>query len=433
MVEVHREVQPRYETTAILTQFERRMRSPVLLFRNIAGATFPVVTNVCGSRGRLALAMGCPLGDLGRTFRERCARPMPPEVASTGPVHENVRLGTDVDLRALPQMVYHQDDSPHPYITAAMVVVRDPESRRANLSYHRLMIVVARKTGIFMEHGHLLEVFQKHVRAGRDMPIAVILGAHPLWSLGALYSGPADVEEYDIIGGLQGRPLETVNCLTCPDLLAPSRAEFTLEGSVSINERIEEGPFGEFTGVSSGKTSSPAFNVGAMTYRNDAIFQDIVSGHAEHLLLPSLGLEARLLSVARTVVKHVRGIGMPVPLTIVVSIEKSDNNEPRRLIEKLLDCGIHVKHVVITDASVDPGNLRQVLTAVSLNTQADRDVYIYGNQQGSPCDPSALENGQTAKMGIDGTLSQSGNRSVAANAVPKEILDAVNIDAILRG
>ena len=37
------------------------------------------------------------------------------------------------------------------------------------------------------------------------MPIAAFIGVHPACSLGALYTGAAEVEEYEIIGGLLGR------------------------------------------------------------------------------------------------------------------------------------------------------------------------------------------------------------------------------------
>src|SRR5262249_60225571 len=61
LVEIEREVDPRYETTAIVAKLEERQRSPILLFKNVKGSRFPLVTNVCGSTGRLALALDCPL------------------------------------------------------------------------------------------------------------------------------------------------------------------------------------------------------------------------------------------------------------------------------------------------------------------------------------------------------------------------------------
>src|SRR5262249_28165628 len=81
----------------------------------------------------------------------------------------------------------------------------------------------------------------------------------------------------------------------------PAEAEFVLEGFVSPRARAREGPFGEFTGYATGTTRCPVFTVKALTSRKNPIFQDIVSGQMEHLLLPLLGMEHHLLTLARPV------------------------------------------------------------------------------------------------------------------------------------
>ena len=40
LVEIEREVDPRYETTAFIVKLEQRMKSPVLLFKNVKGTAF---------------------------------------------------------------------------------------------------------------------------------------------------------------------------------------------------------------------------------------------------------------------------------------------------------------------------------------------------------------------------------------------------------
>src|SRR5262249_20734039 len=160
-----------------------------------------------------------------------------PDVWKSGPVQQNVLRGAEIDLGILPKLVYHEGDTKNPYITAAIVVARDPETQRTNLSYHRLMIAGKSQTGIFMERGkHLDGIYQNYIKLGRAMPIAAFIGVHPLISLGALYSGPPEVEEYDIIGGLMQAPLPLVSCLTQTTLLVPAHAEMALEGFVPPHE-----------------------------------------------------------------------------------------------------------------------------------------------------------------------------------------------------
>jgi 2,5-furandicarboxylate decarboxylase 1 len=434
LVEIEREVDPRFETTAIVTKLEEKQRSPILLFKRVAGSRFPLVSNVCGSMGRLALALDCPLKQVSEHYGERCANPIAPEARDGGPVRDHVLRGGEIDLGLLPALIYHQGDSEHPYITAAIVVARDPETGRSNLSYHRLMIAGRDRTGIFMERGkHLDGIYQKHARLGRAMPIAVFIGVHPLVSLGALYSGPAGVQEYDIIGGLMRAPLPVVDCLTQPGLQVPADAELVLEGVVPLDQRIDEGPFGEFTGYGTGQIRTPVFEVSAMTFRDGCLYQDVVSGHMEHLILPLPAIERRMLADARAASSGVRRISLVAPFTAVVALDKRDDAEPKAVIEALLKGDIYSKHVIVVDGDVEVGDLRQVLTAMALNTQATSGVSILPDEQGTPLDPSCpSSDGRVAKMGIDATRRIAGSRHVTKNTVPQAVLDAVDLTELLK-
>jgi UbiD family decarboxylase len=259
----------------------------------------------------------------------------------------------------------------------------------------------------------------------------VVIGVHPAVTLGALYAGRADEDEYEIIGGLLGGPLPVTRTVTGSELLVPAAAEIVLEGEVSVTETIPEGPFGEFTGYGTGPTRTPVFHVHALTHRTSPLFQDIVSGNLEHLLLSLPALEHRTLRDARAVAPGVRRISLPAPLTAIVSLRKASDDEPRRIIEALLS-DIYAKHVIVVDDDVDPGDLREVMSAMALQTQADAKVHVFSHCQGTPLDPSCpSEQGLCAKMGIDATRPLASARAVTRNRIPPEVLAAVDLDAIL--
>lgn len=432
LLEVHRTVSPRYQTAAIVTKLEQSFRYPIVLFHDVAGCRFPVITNVCGSMPRLALALGCPIGQLAQTYADRCSHPVPPQLCADAPAQERVITKDEIDLHALPQLVYHENDSPHPYITAAIVVARDPETGRSNLSYHRLMVLNRNSTAIFMARGkHLDQIYSKYERAGQGMPVAAFLGVHPVCSLGAVFTGAAEMDEYDVIGGLQQLPLAVAQCIT-NTLQVPAHAEFVLEGVIPPRARIAEGPFGEFTGFSTGTACCPTFKVQAITSRAEPIFQDIVSGNMEHLLLPVLGMEHHLLQLARSVVPSVVSVRMTQPLTAYVSLHKTDDAQPARVIRALVESEIYVKQVVVVDAEVDAGDLRQVATAVALHVRPDRDIYIHPAMPGSELDPASESNdGASAKFGIDATQRLHSATRVRKNRVPQQLLDSVNLSDLL--
>lgn len=424
---VTKEVSSRHETAAIVAKLEDAHRTPIVLFENVRGSSLPVVSSVAGSKGRLALALGVPLKSLSSRWASAATKPIRPVRADRAPAYDVVT--ENVDLSLFPPMVYHASDADRPYLTAAIVVARDPETSKSNLSFHRLMIAGRNRTGIFIEEGkHLDRIFQKYRARREPMPVAAFIGWHPAWALGALYSGAPDVEEYDVIGGLLGAPLEVTPARTQPGLVVPARAELVLEGTVDPEERIDEGPFGEFTGYGTGVTRSPVFTVTALAHRERPIFQDVVSGHMEHLILPMLGIEWRTLQDAKRACDNVRRVTLAAPLTAVVAIDKRSEDEPRRIIDAVLDGDIYAKQVVVVDADVDPGDFRQVLSAMALTVQADRDVVIKRNARGTPLDPSCPgPDGRVAKLGIDATRSLTSRRAVTRNAFPAAIWDAIDL------
>src|ERR1700693_5836933 len=83
---IRRPVSHQYEPAAILTTFEHSYRFPILFFQSVAGSLFPVVTNVCGSMARLALALRCKVGELSQVYAARCAQPLKPALRSEGPI-----------------------------------------------------------------------------------------------------------------------------------------------------------------------------------------------------------------------------------------------------------------------------------------------------------------------------------------------------------
>ena len=240
-LDVEREVDPRTRPTASSSSSRRHAiaHAPV---QDVKGTRFPLVTNVCGSMGRLAMALDCPLKLVGERYAEAVDRPIAPGVASQGPC-TRTSSGASSGSRALAAAGLspgRQRPAVHHGRDRRRARSRD---RKANLSYHRLMIAGKAHTGIFMERGkHLDRIHRRYSRLGQPMPIAVFIGVHPLVSLGSLYSGSADVEEYDVIGGLMGAPLPLVRCLTQQDLSVPAHAEMVLEGVVPPDERDRRGP-----------------------------------------------------------------------------------------------------------------------------------------------------------------------------------------------
>jgi UbiD family decarboxylase len=428
---VSRPVDPAYEITALVVKLEKELRRrPVVLFENVKGSAFPVLTNLHASRGRLAAAIGARPEAMLPTYLRAMERPIAPRIVPTGPVKEVVRRGREVDLTTLPQIVHHQGDA-GPYVTAAISFAKDPASETWNCAYNRLMLQGRDTTSIHLTLGKHLWEFAKIAEARREpLPVAFAIGVHPAIALGALAIGSIDEDERAIMGALLGEPLELVKCETS-DVLVPAHAELVLEGEILPAARVAEGPFGEFTGYSLGERQREVVRYTAITHRRDAMFQDITVAHLDHMLLSTIPMEANLYRAVRAMVPSIRAVRVPGPFTCYVSIEQRLPGQAKNAIMAVLGADLYMKRVVVVDHDVDVFDDRQVNWAIATRCQPDRDITIITHARGSDLDPSSREDGYTAKWGVDATAKPSLAAYTPRHRVPPEVWQRLRLEDFL--
>lgn len=426
---VKNEVDPQYEVAAILTKLEELRKLPILLYEKIKGSAFPVVTNVYSTKKKIASSIHIDPQKFREKYIAAIDNPIPPRIVTDGPVMEQ-RIGADeVDLKALPMMIYHEGDAA-PYITAGMVLAQDPESGEYNASFNRLMYKDRNKAGIFMTVGkHLHEIYSRLEDQGKPLPITISIGNHPAWALGALYIGAYGHSELGIIGGLLGRPAELVKG-DLAGTLFPADAEIVLEGLVEPHVREEEGPFCEFSGYATGKGLRPVVTIKGMRLRKNAIYQDICGGqHREHLVVATIPMEANLYKSIKSVVPTVVDAHVPAPFSLIISIRKRFQGQAQSAMIAAFSAEMYLKNVIVVDEDVDITDLQQVIWAVATRTQADRDIIVIPGVRGSSLDPSAAAEGVVTKMGIDATAKPSIHAFAKRNKVPKEVMDRLKLEA----
>jgi UbiD family decarboxylase len=428
---VSRQVDPAFELTAFVVKLEREgRRRPVILFENVKGSSLPVITNLHASRARLAAAIGCAPDQMLTTYLRAMERPLPPVVVRAGPVKEVVQRGADVDLYALPQIIHHEGDA-GPYFTSAISFAKDPASDTWNCAYNRLMVQGRDTTSIHLTLGkHLWEFYKIAEARGEPLPLALVIGVHPAIALGALAIGSIDEDERAIMGALLGEPLELVKCETS-DVLVPAHAELVLEAEILPRARTAEGPFGEFTGYSLGERQREVVKVKAITHRRDAMFQDITVAHLDHMLLSTIPMEANLYRAVRAMVPSVKAVRVPSPFTCYVSIEQRLVGQAKNAIMAVLGADLYMKRVVVVDHDVDVFDDREVNWAIATRCQPDRDVTIITHARGSDLDPSAREDGYTAKWGVDATAKPSLAAFTPRHRVPPEVWQRLRLEDFL--
>ena len=433
-IEVDQEISSLYETTAIVTKLERQKRTPILHFTNVKDTEFSVVVNACASRSIVAAALGIDKKELPHKYRDALNNLIEPQPAQDAPVHEVVLTGDEADILKLPQMRYHDTDGAA-YISGSIVMARDPDTGSYSCSYNRLMIKGSRRLGIYMTPGkHLSQIYEKAEQRKQPMELAICLGSHPAWCMGALFIGPYHTDERHVMGGLMGKPLEVVRGKTI-DLDVPARSEIIIEGEVAPFEREEEGPYGEFTGYSAGQVKRPFIKVKAITHRKGAIFQDVCGGpHRELLLMSTIPMEPSILDYLQKNIPAVQSVRCPAPFTLFVAIKKARDGQAKQVLLTAFAADMQVKHCVVVDDDIDITNNQAVIQAIATRSQASRDLFIVPGVSHDELDPSRQEGKPISdKVGVDATAKPSLEIFAAKPKVPEEVMERINLEDFVGG
>jgi UbiD family decarboxylase len=406
---VRQEIDPKFESTAMLFELDRAGRSPVVVFESIKGKTMPLVTNVAGSRKLLAACLGVKVAELPTAFRERCQKYIPCEVVSTAAWDEVVLEGSQIDLTKLPVPLQFTVDAA-PYITAGQIAARDPITGVDTTGFHRLMLKGKDRLGISLHsRRRLYEYHRRAEEKGQSLPVAITIGTHPLHYMGSMvYAYPPNVRKFEIIGGLFGEPYRLARCGVA-DLEVPAGAEIVIEGEILAGVREPEGPFSEFTGYASHRSTQNVFVAKRVRMRRDAIYHSVVSGMSQdHILVSCITREGEILNALRRNLPNVRNVHVPHTtcgaFMAFVSMKKTAEGEPQMAMMATFGTELYTKYVIVVDDDVDIFNMNDVMWAIATRVRAEKDIVFIPGCKGAIIDPTSDPQTFTlTKMGIDAT------------------------------
>jgi 2,5-furandicarboxylate decarboxylase 1 len=390
----------RFELAAIAKRLDGHKAT---LFPRPDNHTMPVLSGLVSDRQWIAEAMGVEAGEVLARYQDAALNPLPCQEVQSGPVQEVVHREVDLG-KQLPVPVHNEHDN-GAYITAGLLIARNPKTGVQNVSIHRLQLSGPNRLGALILPRHTYTFFDMAERAGQPLDVAIVVGVDPLTLLASQAIAPIDFDELTLAGALHGAPLPVVKCVTS-DLRVPAEAEIVVEGRMLPNVREMEGPFGEFPQYYGEPAKRHVIEVTALTHRKDAMFHTIVGGGLEHLLLGGIPREATLLAHLRRSFPTVCDVhlarGGVCRYHLYVQIDKRQEGEAKNIMMGAFAGHYDVKQVVVVDMDVDIHNPAEVEWAVATRFQADRDLVVIQESQGSKLDPSA-RNGVGAKMGLDAT------------------------------
>ncbi len=412
--EISETLSTKYEIPYVLKKYDGKK---AVLFTSVRGYKTQIFGGALCRREFIAKGLQTSPEKVLQKIIQSMKKPVKPKVFSDGACQEVER--DDVDLiHDLPILTHYEKDG-GPYITSGIVLAKEPETGRVNASYHRMMVIGKDKLAARLVEGRDLHRFYSQSESkGRPLEAAVVIGA-PVELLVAAATSPGQMCELDVAGGLTGSPLELVHCRTI-DISVPRYAEMILEGEFLL-EHAKEGPFVDVTGCYDTIRDQPVFEVGALTMREDALYQALLPGGMEHKLLMGLPREAKILDTVRSVSK-VSDVSLSMAgsnwLDAIISIRKTHPNEPYLTGMAALTAHYSLKRVIIVDDDVDVRDMLAVEKAIIERAHPAEDYFIIKNVKGSTLDMSVLREGGVklapAKLIIDATIK--GERMFFENA-----------------
>jgi UbiD family decarboxylase len=304
------------------------------------------------------------------------------------------------DLSKLPIMHHFPRDAGK-YITSGIVFSRYEGVE--NASIHRMQVLDDHRVAARLVEGRHTHVMLKRALANKEnLPVAVTIGTHPAVTFASCTRVPTGMElpfAAELLGG-ELKVKQCSNGVRVPD------AEIVLEGFITA-ELVEEGPFVDITGTYDPVRMQHVIEFTGMYTKPDFIYHGILPGGDEHKMLMGAPYEPKIYKAVAgvTEVKNVvltkGGCGY---LHAVVQIRKSTQGDAKNAIMAAFAAHTSLKHVVVVDEDIDPGNLQEVEYAIATRVRGDRDVMVITGARGSSLDPCQCEDGTNVKIGVDATM-----------------------------
>lgn len=295
IVEISAAVDPYLE----IAEIHRRVieeQGKALLFKNVKGSPFPVVTNLFGTVKRIELAFGKHPQSFVHRAVEMLDILMPPKPGKLWEYRDMaftaLKLGTknvkkapvletrqpEVDLEKLPFLQLWHEDGGH-FNTLPLVYTESPSTGKHNLGIYRMQRYDKRSTGMHWQigKGGGFHYFEAELQ-NEPLPVTVFIGGPPAMILAAIAPLPEGVPELVLASLLTNSKITVADNPLAGHHRLVAESEFAICGHVPPQERRPEGPFGDHYGYYSLTHDYPVFYADAVFHRKDAIYPATVVG-----------------------------------------------------------------------------------------------------------------------------------------------------------
>jgi UbiD family decarboxylase len=395
---VQREINREYEVSKIIGGHSKDL----VIFEKIKDNDKRVISGICNSRQKIAASLGVDVPEISSRIIEAMNNPQP--ISEVQSISENFQITKKPDLTELPIPTYYKKDA-GPYITAGVIIAKDPLTGVRNASIHRMLVSDRDTMGVRIVPRNLYTYHQIAEKNDEPLEIAIAIGMHPATLLASCTSVPITTDELEVANHFHNGQMKLIKCDNV-DLEAPD-CEILLEGEILPHERADEGPFVDLTDTYDVVRKEPVIKLRKMHYKKDPIYHAIMPAGLEHKLLQGLPQEPRIFNIVQNTVPTVKNVilteGGCCWLHAAVSIQKQTEGDGKNVLMAALTAHPSLKHCVVVDEDIDVFKSEDIEYAIATRVKGDDDVLIVPGARGSSLDPTAKPDGTTTKIGVDAT------------------------------
>jgi 2,5-furandicarboxylate decarboxylase 1 len=373
-------------------------------FENVKGYLMPVIGNLV-DRENFALTCGIEntLEASLKYINNGIENPISPFLVNNAACRDVV-ITDDIDImKHIPVTTFFEKEAGY-YISAGLIVAKDPETQKRNISMNRLLVLGPDKLMIGMSPSHHLHrLLEKAKKLNKKLEVAISLGNHPATLVASNAYVDLGFDEFEIAGGMLNEPLELSPGITV-DVEVPSGSEIVIEAEFIPDELYNEGYVSEFHGMYVDYGKSPVLKVKCITHRKNPMYQVILPGrYHEHFIIGAMAIETTTLRHVRAAVPRVNEVyiteGGMGRSHCVISISEPRPGEGHKAVFAAFAHSNLTKQVTVVDNDIDITDAVDVEWAVAARMKAHRDIFIVPGVRTDRAD-AVVENGMVSKIGI---------------------------------
>lgn len=370
----------------------------MILFR-VEDSPFICIGNVLNSRTRLYRYVLGVDRDEDAYRRILSLRPIRPKEVS---FEDRYRGLHEVDLTTVPFIKFYPNDGGR-YLTSAIYIACIDGI--CNASIHRTLFVSRDRIVARIVPRHLRYIYDSYRRRGIDeVPVAIVVGAHPATVLASAISPPFGVFEIELVPNMVSD--FAIAYTPIYKLPVPAEAALVLEGRIT-NEFAPEGPFVDLLHLYDSVREEPLIKVDAVYVNYDEYFNIILPAGREHKLLQSFYREALIWDYVSRAVPKVHKVRLLEAsgswLIAAISIEKAHDADSKNAILAAFAANPSLKMAIAVDNDIDIDSERMLLWALATRFRGKDSILVIEKARCSTLDPSS-PTGLCDKLGIDLTI-----------------------------